>query len=114
MKNDPRVTPLGHWLRATSIDELPQLFNVLRGQMSLVGPRPPLMDEVERYEWLYRKRLSIKPGVTCFWQVSGRNDVSFRQWMELDRTYVDHWSLWLDLKILAMTVPAVLFRKGAR
>lgn len=114
IRNDPRVTPLGRWLRATSIDELPQLFNVLRGQMSLVGPRPPLMDEVEHYEWLYRKRLSIKPGVTCFWQISGRNDVSFRQWMQLDRTYVDHWSLWLDLKILAMTVPAVLFRKGAR
>lgn len=114
IKDDPRVTPLGRWLRATSVDELPQLFNVLRGQMSLVGPRPPLMDEVEHYEWLYRKRLSIKPGVTCFWQISGRNDVSFRQWMELDRTYVDNWSLWLDLKILALTIPAVLFRKGAR
>ncbi len=114
IRNDPRVTPLGRWLRATSIDELPQLFNVLRGQISLVGPRPPIMDEVERYEWLYRKRLSIKPGVTCFWQISGRNDLSFRQWMELDRSYVDNWSLWLDLKILFLTVPAVLFRKGAR
>lgn len=114
IKDDPRVTPLGRWLRATSVDELPQLFNVLRGQMSLVGPRPPLMDEVDHYEWLYRKRLSIKPGVTCFWQISGRNDVSFRRWMELDRTYIDNWSLWLDLKILVMTVPAVLFRKGAR
>ncbi len=112
--NDPRVTPLGRWLRATSVDELPQLFNVLRGHMSLVGPRPPLMDEVKHYEWLYRKRLSIKPGVTCYWQISGRNDVSFRQWMELDRTYIENWSLWLDLKILALTVPAVLFRKGAR
>jgi exopolysaccharide biosynthesis polyprenyl glycosylphosphotransferase len=114
IRNDPRVTPLGRWLRATSVDELPQLFNVLCGQMSLVGPRPPLMDEVDHYEWLYRKRLSIKPGVTCFWQISGRNDVSFRRWMELDRTYVDNWSLWLDLKILVKTVPAVLFRKGAR
>ncbi len=112
--NDPRVTPLGRWLRTTSIDELPQLFNVLRGEMSLVGPRPPIPDEVDQYEWLYRKRLSIKPGVTCFWQISGRNDVSFRQWMELDRTYVDNWSLWLDVKILLRTVPAVLFRKGAR
>jgi exopolysaccharide biosynthesis polyprenyl glycosylphosphotransferase len=112
--NDPRVTPLGRWLRTASIDELPQLFNVLRGQMSLVGPRPPLLDEVDRYDWLYRKRLSIKPGITCSWQVSGRSDVSFKQWMELDRTYIDNWSLWLDLKILAWTVPAVLFRKGAR
>lgn len=114
VRNDPRVTPLGRWLRATSVDELPQLFNVLQSEMSLVGPRPPLPEEVDRYEWLYRKRLSIKPGVTCYWQISGRNDVSFRRWMELDRTYVDNWSLWLDLKILLMTVPAVLFRKGAR
>lgn len=114
VRNDPRITPLGRWLRATSIDELPQLFNVLRGQMSLVGPRPPLMDEVDRYDWLYRKRLSIKPGITCSWQISGRNEVSFRQWMELDRAYVDNWSLWLDLKILLQTVPAVLLRRGAR
>jgi exopolysaccharide biosynthesis polyprenyl glycosylphosphotransferase len=114
VSNDPRVTRLGRWLRATSIDELPQLFNVLRGEMSLVGPRPPLLSEVDRYEWLYRKRLSIKPGITCLWQVSGRNDVSFKQWMELDRAYVDNWSLWLDLKILLRTVPAVLFRRGAR
>jgi exopolysaccharide biosynthesis polyprenyl glycosylphosphotransferase len=113
IKKDPRVTPVGRFIRATSIDELPQLVNVLRGQMSLVGPRPPLLEEVDRYEWLYRRRLSIKPGITCLWQISGRNEISFKQWMELDQQYIDNWSLWLDIKILAQTVPAVLFRKGA-
>lgn len=113
IKNDPRVTAIGRFIRKTSIDELPQLFNVLRGQMSLVGPRPPLLAEVDRYEWLYRRRLSIKPGITCFWQIGGRNDVSFKEWMELDQRYIDNWSLWLDIKILAKTIPAVLFRKGA-
>jgi len=113
MKNDPRVTPLGRLLRMTSIDELPQLVNVLSGQMSLVGPRPPLPAEVEQYEWLYRKRLSIKPGITCLWQVSGRSHLSFKQWMELDQRYIDNWSLWLDLKILFQTIPAVLSFKGA-
>ena len=113
IKNDPRVTRIGQFIRKTSIDELPQLVNVLRGQMSLVGPRPPLLAEVDRYEWLYRRRLSIKPGITCFWQISGRNEVSFKQWMEMDRDYIDNWSLWLDIKILAQTVPAVLFRRGA-
>jgi exopolysaccharide biosynthesis polyprenyl glycosylphosphotransferase len=113
IKNDPRVTPVGRFIRATSIDELPQLVNVLRGQMSLVGPRPPLLEEVDCYEWLYRRRLSIKPGITCLWQISGRNEISFKQWMQLDQQYIDNWSLWLDIKILAQTVPAVLIRKGA-
>ncbi len=113
IRNDPRVTALGRLLRRTSIDELPQLFNVLRGHLSLVGPRPPLPEEVERYEWLYRRRLSIKPGITCFWQVSGRNQLTFKQWMELDNKYIDNWSLWLDIKILARTIPAVLFLRGA-
>jgi len=113
IRNDPRVTPLGRFIRKTSIDELPQLFNVLTGHMSLVGPRPPLLDEVNRYEWLYRKRLSIKPGITCLWQISGRNEVTFKQWMELDQEYINNWSLWLDIKILAKTIPAVFFTKGA-
>lgn len=113
IKNDPRITHVGRLIRRTSIDELPQLLNVLKGQMSLVGPRPPLPDEVERYDWLYRKRLSIKPGITCLWQVSGRNQVSFKRWMELDQIYVENWSLWLDIKILAKTIPAVLSLRGA-
>jgi exopolysaccharide biosynthesis polyprenyl glycosylphosphotransferase len=113
IRNDPRVTTVGRFLRKTSIDELPQLLNVLRGHMSLVGPRPPLPEEVDRYEWLYRKRLSIKPGITCLWQITGRNHVSFKQWMELDQQYIDNWSLWLDIKILAKTIPAVLSLRGA-
>ena len=113
IKNDPRVTALGRFIRASSIDELPQLLNVLRGHMSLVGPRPPLLDEVNRYDWLYRKRLSIKPGITCLWQISGRNEINFKQWMELDQRYIHDWSLWLDVVILAKTIPAVLLRKGA-
>jgi exopolysaccharide biosynthesis polyprenyl glycosylphosphotransferase len=113
IKNDPRITPIGRFIRKTSIDELPQLFNVLTGHMSLVGPRPPLLDEVNRYEWLFRKRLSIKPGITCLWQISGRNEVTFKQWMEMDKYYVENWSLWLDIEILLKTIPAVLFRKGA-
>jgi exopolysaccharide biosynthesis polyprenyl glycosylphosphotransferase len=111
--NDPRVTPIGRLIRRTSIDELPQLFNVLQGEMSLVGPRPPLPDEVSRYEWLFRKRLSVKPGITCVWQVSGRNNISFERWMQMDHDYVENWSLWLDLKILMKTLPAVLLRRGA-
>lgn len=111
--NDPRITRIGRFIRKTSIDELPQLFNVLSGEMSLVGPRPPLPDEVKKYEWLFRKRLSVKPGITCIWQISGRNDVSFDQWMKMDHEYVENWSLWLDLKILLKTVPAVIFLRGA-
>jgi exopolysaccharide biosynthesis polyprenyl glycosylphosphotransferase len=113
IEKDPRTTWIGRFLRRTSIDELPQLFNVLCGEMSLVGPRPPLPEEVTRYEWLYRKRLSVKPGVTCIWQVSGRDNVSFDRWMEMDHEYVENWSLWLDLKILLETIPAVLFSRGA-
>jgi exopolysaccharide biosynthesis polyprenyl glycosylphosphotransferase len=113
MRNDPRVTRVGRFLRKTSIDELPQLVNVLAGHMSLVGPRPPVPDEVDKYELGDRRRLSVVPGITCLWQVEGRNTISFAQWMDLDRQYIDQWSLWLDFKILAKTIPAVLRRKGA-
>ncbi|MCU0779026.1 MAG: sugar transferase [Akkermansiaceae bacterium] len=111
--NDPRITPIGRFIRKTSIDELPQLFNVLSGEMSLVGPRPPLPDEVRKYEWLFRKRLSVKPGITCIWQISGRNHVSFERWMQMDHEYIENWSIWLDLRILLKTIPAVLFSRGA-
>lgn len=107
IKDDPRMTSVGRILRKTSIDELPQLVNVLMGEMSLVGPRPPLPDEVVEYELPCLRRLSMKPGLTCLWQVSGRNKVQFERWMELDRDYIDHWSLWLDFKILLKTIPAV-------
>lgn len=113
MDNDPRMTKIGRFIRRLSIDELPQLFNVLNGEMSLVGPRPPLPEEVKRYEWLFRKRLSVKPGITCIWQISGRNSVSFEDWMEMDHQYIENWSLILDLKILIKTIPAVLFGSGA-
>jgi len=111
---DPRVTPFGKFIRRFSIDELPQIFNVLRGDMSLVGPRPPLPQEVARYERWQRRRLSMKPGMTCLWQISGRNEVSFEDWMKLDLTYIDNWSLLLDLKILLKTVPVVLLGRGAK
>jgi exopolysaccharide biosynthesis polyprenyl glycosylphosphotransferase len=113
IENDPRITRIGRFIRKTSIDELPQLFNVLSGEMSLVGPRPPLPEEVKKYEWLFRKRLSVKPGVTCIWQISGRNSVSFDRWMKMDHEYIENWSLWLDLQILLKTIPAVLFSRGA-
>ncbi len=113
IENDPRTTAIGRFIRKLSIDELPQLFNVLSGEMSLVGPRPPLPEEVKRYEWLFRKRLSVKPGITCIWQISGRNSVSFEDWMEMDHEYIENWSLWLDVQILLKTVPAVLFGRGA-
>ena len=112
MKNDPRVTPVGRFLRKTSLDELPQLWNVLQGDMSLVGPRPPVPCEVEQYILGDRRRLSMKPGITGVWQVCGRNSIPFDQWMEMDRRYIDEWSLWLDLKILAKTVPAVFRGTG--
>jgi exopolysaccharide biosynthesis polyprenyl glycosylphosphotransferase len=110
---DPRVTPVGRWLRTLSLDELPQLLNVIRGEMSLVGPRPPLPHEVEQYRRWQRRRLSVKPGVTGLWQVSGRTHVDFDAWMRLDLAYIDNWSLGLDLKILAKTIPAVMSGTGA-
>jgi exopolysaccharide biosynthesis polyprenyl glycosylphosphotransferase len=114
IKNDPRITKIGRFLRKTTIDEFPQLINVLRGDMSLVGPRPPVPEEVNQYDLEDRRRLSVIPGITCIWQVSGRNEIPFEKWMELDRQYIDEWSLWLDIKILAKTLPAVLSRKGAQ
>lgn len=113
MGNDPRITPIGRIIRKTSIDELPQLYNVLKGEMSLVGPRPPLPDEVSKYQWLFRRRLSVKPGITCVWQVSGRSGTTFDEWMNMDKQYVENWSLWLDFKILLKTIPAVLLCRGA-
>jgi len=114
--NDPRVTPIGKILRRYSIDEFPQFFNVLRGEMSLVGPRPLPVDEVKRFDdFSHRRRLSVKPGLTCLWQISGRNNVvDFKDWVRLDLEYIDNWSLWLDVKILFQTVPAVLAGVGAK
>lgn len=114
--NDPRVTPIGKILRRMSIDEFPQFFNVLRGEMSLVGPRPLPVDEVKRFDdFAHRRRLSVKPGLTCLWQVSGRNNVNdFKDWVRLDLEYIDNWSIWLDLKIIWRTIPVVLGGTGAK
>jgi exopolysaccharide biosynthesis polyprenyl glycosylphosphotransferase len=114
MTHDPRVTPIGRLLRKTSIDELPQLWNVLTGEMSLVGPRPPIPSEVQQYDSWHRRRLSMKPGLTCLWQTRGRNSIGFEQWMKLDLQYIDRWSLWLDIKILLRTIPVILSGFGAR
>jgi exopolysaccharide biosynthesis polyprenyl glycosylphosphotransferase len=116
MTQDPRVIPIGRFLRKYSIDEWPQLYNVLRGEMSLVGPRPLPIDEVRRFDDLsHRRRLSVRPGLTCLWQISGRNQVAdFKEWVRLDLEYIDRWSLWLDLKILARTVPIVFTGTGAK
>jgi len=113
IRKDPRVTPLGSWLRRFSIDELPQLWNVLRGHMSLVGPRPPLPHEVGQYETFERRRLSMRPGLTCLWQIGGRNRVrDFDEWVRMDLEYIDAWSLTLDLRILAQTIPVVIRAEG--
>jgi lipopolysaccharide/colanic/teichoic acid biosynthesis glycosyltransferase len=100
-------------MRCTSIDELPQFYNVLKGEMSLVGPRPPIPDEVEEYESWQRRRLDVKPGLTCLWQISGRSRLGFDEWMRLDLEYIKHQSFWTDFKILLRTLPAVLSREGA-
>ena len=114
LENDPRLTQVGRFLRKTSLDEIPQFWNVLKGDMSIVGPRPPLPSEVDRYQPWQRRRLSMKPGITCIWQVSGRNKIDFDDWMRLDLHYIDRWSLWLDFKIILMTVRAVLTTRGAK
>ena len=113
---DPRLTLVGQILRRHSLDELPQLWNVLRGEMSLVGPRPLPSEEVQRFDNpMHRRRLSVKPGLTCLWQIRGRNDISsFEDWVQLDLEYIDQWSLWLDLKILFATIPVTLFGRGGR
>jgi len=113
MKRDPRITKMGRIIRKTSIDELPQLWNVFKGEMSLVGPRPPLPSEVDQYSLADRRRLEVIPGITCLWQVSGRSDIPFPQQVELDVKYIESQSFWLDIKILLQTIPAVLIGKGA-
>jgi len=113
MKSDPRITPFGKILRKTSLDELPQLWNVFKGDMSLVGPRPHLPQEVARYTLKERRRLDVKPGITGFWQVGGRSDVPFKEQVKLDLKYIESQSLWLDLLLLLKTIPAVFFGKGA-
>jgi exopolysaccharide biosynthesis polyprenyl glycosylphosphotransferase len=113
MRRDPRITTVGRFIRKFSIDELPQLVNVLRGEMSVVGPRPPVPGEVTKYEAWQRRRLSVRPGLTCVWQVSGRNEISFEEWMYLDMQYIDHWSLGHDFQLILKTLPVVLTGRGA-
>lgn len=114
MANDPRVTRIGRFIRKTSLDELPQFWNVLVGEMSIVGPRPPIPGEVRHYARWQRRRLSVKPGITCLWQISGRSDIDFEKWMRLDLDYIDRWSFALDVRIFLQTIPAVLIGRGAK
>lgn len=114
VKDDPRITKIGKFLRRSSLDETPQLLNVLRGEMSVIGPRPPIPYEVEEYELWHRKRLDMKPGITGLWQVSGRNRLTFEEMVKIDLYYIENWSLWLDLKIILLTLPAILRGDGAR
>jgi lipopolysaccharide/colanic/teichoic acid biosynthesis glycosyltransferase len=113
IRDDPRLTRVGRLIRKLSIDELPQLMNVIAGQMSLVGPRPPLPEEYATYDPRARRRLSVRPGLTCIWQVSGRSDLDFRRWVDMDLEYIDTWSFGQDLKLLLLTIPAVLSGRGA-
>lgn len=114
VRNDPRITPLGSFLRKYSLDELPQLWSVLKGDMGLVGPRPPLPEEFEEFEAWHRGKLAVTPGITCYWQINGRSDIhDFNEWIRLDLKYIEEWSLWTDVKILARTVPVVLRGHGA-
>ena len=113
IKDDPRITKIGKLIRKTSLDELPQLFNVLKGDMSLVGPRPAIPREVEQYTAYQKQRLFVKPGLTCIWQVSGRNNIEFDQWVELDIEYIKTRSLWLDIKLILLTIPALLGDENA-
>lgn len=113
IENDPRITRVGRWLRRSSLDELPQLWNIVRGDMSLVGPRPPIAEEVVKYEPWQLRRLSVRPGLTCLWQISGRCTIPFDEWMRLDMEYIDRRSLLLDVEILLRTIPAVMSGEGA-